>query len=425
MKATTTAISLAVIIIASVCLPSIFSSFADGQQLLQTIKKRDLTIELDMQHQIQTRAQLTLPTVGEGPFPAVLLIHGSGAADMDGYIPPELSGTETGARIFWQIAEYLSERGFVVLRYDKRGVGENATILNPEVFENATVQQLQRDAEVALDVLMQQPEVDRANITLIGISEGTTIAPRIAAERPDNVKNIVLMGAASQRLYDIMYANLVNRTILFARELWDDNHDGLLSLQEVLTHPGEYLTVPTSSPAATTTADNDTATGNNTMISNIDTVTTSAAATITNTTISTQPITLKQWYPGLDANNDTLVEIDQEMIPFALALFEQMAEDPWLQSHREIAPNLIAIESLRPTTRILILQGEEDNQTYLEQALLLEQKLTQMKYPDHVLITYPGLGHTFHPAQGLLQPLGPIQDYVLADLHTWLKDSDR
>jgi pimeloyl-ACP methyl ester carboxylesterase len=278
---------------------------------------------------------------------------------------------------------------------------------------------------VALDVLMQQPEVDRANITLIGISEGTTIAPRIAAERPDNVKNIVLMGAASQRLYDIMYANLVNRTILFARELWDDNHDGLLSLQEVLTHPGEYLTVPASSPAATTTADNDTATDNNTMISNIDTVTTAAAAAITNTTISTQPTTLKQWYPGLDANNDTLVEIDQELIPFALALFEQTAEDPWLQSHREIAPNLIAIESLRPTTRILILQGEEDNQTYLEQALLLEQKLTQMKYPDHMLITYPGLGHTFHPAQGLLQPLGPIQDYVLADLHTWLKDSDR
>ena len=251
---------------------------------------------------------------------------------------------------------------------------------------------------------MQQPEVDRASITLIGISEGTTLAPRIAAERPDNIKNIVLMGAASQRLYDIMYANLVNRTILFAREMWDDNHDGLLSLQEVLTHPGEYLTVPATSPAVTATADNNTAAGNN--------------------TISTQPTTQQQWYPGLDANNDTLVEIDQELIPFALALFEQTAADPWLQSHKEIAPNLIAIESLRPTTRILILQGEEDNQTYLEQALLLEQKLTQMRYPEHKLITYPGLGHTFHPAQGLLQPLGPIEDYVLADLYAWLIDSD-
>jgi len=46
-----------------------------------------------------------------------------------------------------------------------------------------------------------------------------------------------------------------------------------------------------------------------------------------------------------------------------------------------------------------------------------------MMYPDHTLITYPGLGHTFHPAQGLLQPLGPIEDYVLAHLHDWLKDS--
>ena len=73
-------------------------------------------------------------------FLQVPLIHGSGAADMDGYIPPELSGTKDGVRIFWQIAEYLSERGFVVLRYDKRGVGENATILNPDVLGNATVQ---------------------------------------------------------------------------------------------------------------------------------------------------------------------------------------------------------------------------------------------------------------------------------------------
>jgi uncharacterized protein len=169
---------------------------------LQTIVERDLTIELD--GQVLTNAQLTLPAVGAGPFPAVLLIHGSGAADMDGYIPPELSGTENGSKIFLQIAEYLSERGFVVLRYDKRGIGENATIINPNVFGNATVQQLQRDAERALDVLMQQPEVNREEITLLGVSEGTTIAPRIAIQHPDDVKNIVLMGAASQTLYDIM-----------------------------------------------------------------------------------------------------------------------------------------------------------------------------------------------------------------------------
>ena len=421
MKTAATAISLAAVIFASVCLVPIFSSStttADAQQqLLQTIERRDLTLELDTSRQkVLTRAQLTVPSVGDGPFPAVLLIHGSGAADMDGYIPPELSGTETGSRVFLQIAEYLSERGFVVLRYDKRGVGENATILDAGIFGNATVQQLQRDAEVALDMLMQQPEVDRRNITLLGISEGTTIAPRIAAERPDNVKNIVLMGAASQTLYDIMYANLVNRTILFAREMWDDNHDGVLSLQEVLSHPGQYLTVP-SSPSSSGTA--------TTIIIDNNNVSATNPNNDTATTISAQPITQQQqWYPGLDANNDTLVEIDQELIPSALALFAQTAADPWLQSHKEIAPNLIAIENLRPTTGILILQGEEDNQTYLEQALLLEQKLTQMRYPDQTMITYQGLGHTLHPAQGLLQPLGPIEEYVLADLHAWLKGSD-
>jgi len=144
----------ACIILIAVLLVSTYtiSPSAPATAQLQTIVERDLTIELD--EQVITNAKLTLPAVGAGPFPAVLLIHGSGEADMDGYIPPELSGTENGSRIFLQIAEYLSERGFIVLRYDKRGIGENATILNPDVFGNATVQQLQRDAEKALDVLL-------------------------------------------------------------------------------------------------------------------------------------------------------------------------------------------------------------------------------------------------------------------------------
>jgi hypothetical protein len=54
------------------------------------------------------------------------------------------------------------------------------------------------------------------------------LLPQELRERPEAVKNIVLMSTASQTLYDIMYANLVNRTIHFAQELWDDNQDGLL-----------------------------------------------------------------------------------------------------------------------------------------------------------------------------------------------------
>ena len=96
-----------------------------------------------------------MSAINEGPFPGVLLIPGSGAADMDEYLPPELAGVENGSRPFWQIANYLSERGFAVLRYDKRGVGENSTIIDANLFGNATVHTLQNDAEVAMKVLME------------------------------------------------------------------------------------------------------------------------------------------------------------------------------------------------------------------------------------------------------------------------------
>ena len=58
-----------------------------------------------------------------------------------------------------------------VLRYDKRGIGENKTILDSNVWGNLTFNDLKHDAEKALDVLVQQPEVDANRITVLGHSE--------------------------------------------------------------------------------------------------------------------------------------------------------------------------------------------------------------------------------------------------------------
>jgi len=71
------------------------------------------------------------------------------------------------------------------------------------------------------------------------------------------------------------------------------------------------------------------------------------------------------------------------------------------------------------------MQGEGDTQTPVEQAFMLEQRLTEVGHPDHTLVTYPGLGHTFYPADGWVQPLGPMQEGVLADLHAWLTSPER
>src|SRR5947209_8965138 len=90
-----------------------------AQQYIQTIKYKNLVIDLG--NGVKTNAQLTLPAVEKGPFPGVLLISGSGALDKNetsGFI--HKSGPKPATNQ-WLIAQYLSERGFAVLRYDKRG----------------------------------------------------------------------------------------------------------------------------------------------------------------------------------------------------------------------------------------------------------------------------------------------------------------
>ena len=108
-----------------------------AQSNLQTIKYRNLVIDLG--NGIKTNAQLTLPTIGKGPFPGVLLVPGGGPSDMNYTLGVIRIDNKTGSKIypptqFFQIAHYLSERGFAVLRYDKRGVGANHTILDTNVW---------------------------------------------------------------------------------------------------------------------------------------------------------------------------------------------------------------------------------------------------------------------------------------------------
>ena len=69
---------------------------------------------------------------------------------------PELSNTKYRNLLFFHIAEYLSERGYVVLRYYKRGIGTNHTF-DANVWGNVTLNDLKEDANTALGMLMQLP----------------------------------------------------------------------------------------------------------------------------------------------------------------------------------------------------------------------------------------------------------------------------
>ncbi len=96
--------SLGILILS--CLSSVIfnqQNQALAQQYIQTIKYRNL--DLDLGNGVKTKAQLTFPAIGKGQFPAVLLIPGSGALDKNETLAKN-------AKPFWQIAQYLSERGF-------------------------------------------------------------------------------------------------------------------------------------------------------------------------------------------------------------------------------------------------------------------------------------------------------------------------
>jgi uncharacterized protein len=102
---------------------------------------------------------------------------------------------------------------------------------------------LKHDAEKALAILAQQPEVDPSRITIIGHSEGTMIAPRVAIDSNNTnnnsttprVQNIVLMGA--QNLRDLLYLQVVGIPLLYSQIVLDHNHNGLLSVSEASENP--------------------------------------------------------------------------------------------------------------------------------------------------------------------------------------------
>ncbi len=131
---------------------------------------------------------LTLPE-GKGPFPAAILITGSGQQDRD--------ETLLGHKPFAVIADYLTRRGIAVLRVDDRGAGKSTGD-----FSKATSADFATDANAAFAFLRTRAEIRPAAIGFIGHSEGGMIGP-IAMATNKQVAFLVMLagpGTATQRL---------------------------------------------------------------------------------------------------------------------------------------------------------------------------------------------------------------------------------
>lgn len=140
-------------------------------------------------------ATLTLPR-GEGPFPGVVLVHGSGPHDRDATIGPN--------KPFRDLAHGLAERGIAVLRYEKRTLARPGDFADGEfdIDDEST-----DDAVAALARLAAESAIDPARRYVIGHSLGAMLAPRIAQRVPE-LAGLVLLAAPARPLQEIYVQQL-------------------------------------------------------------------------------------------------------------------------------------------------------------------------------------------------------------------------
>lgn len=128
---------------------------------------------------------------GEGPFPAVMLVHGSGPQDRDQSIGPN--------KPFKDLAWGLATNGIAVLRYDKRTKVHGLRMAADITVEEEVIE----DALLALDFLRKQEGIDPERVFLLGHSLGGMLAPEIA-NRDGMVAGVIVLAGPSRPMLEVI-----------------------------------------------------------------------------------------------------------------------------------------------------------------------------------------------------------------------------
>lgn len=156
-----------------------------------TFREVDLTVG---QEPWVLPAVLTLPQ-GKGPFPVVVLVHGSGPNDMD--------ETIGASRPFKDLAWGLATKGVAVIRYDKRTKAHGSTVPVDIGLEEEVV----LDALAALEVARNRPETDAERVFVLGHSLGGMLAPEIG-KRDGMLAGVAIFASPARPFFQVLTSQL-------------------------------------------------------------------------------------------------------------------------------------------------------------------------------------------------------------------------
>ncbi|MCP4200972.1 MAG: alpha/beta fold hydrolase [bacterium] len=317
---------------------------------------------------------VSYPKKGEGPFPAMLLIHGSGLHDADLTIDvPDWNLTHGEQRLFRGLARYFSRRGITVLRYNKRGASFDHQDDQPELLIDSTLEDLIRDAESAYTALVDHPMADPQRMAVYGHSEGSIIAPRVG-RRVDGAKLVVLVASISSDFEELLHFQTVEIFRIFLELAADENGDGFVTLEETDRLDGNWGL-------------------GSTWIGGI------APVLYTLVTRPDNTVFVNNLNPSTDTDGNGRLNIEDEVLPVLERVFRDQlrawrsgaAEGRLGQSLFRAKPNHKVISKVR--TPILFCQGELDAQTPVTETLDLIEAL-ESKGRDHEVLLFPKLGHS-------------------------------
>ena len=175
--------------------------------------------------------------VGNAPFPAVVLVHGSGPGDRDESIGPN--------KPLRDLALGLASRGIATLRYDKRTRVHGQKVAADERL--TAKEEVVDDAVAAVRLLQRTPGIDPKRIFVLGHSLGAMLAPRIGAAAPE-VAGLILLAGAVRSLPQL----LIDQTRYLALADGTISPDEARQIEEVETLKERVAALAPGDPAVTT-----------------------------------------------------------------------------------------------------------------------------------------------------------------------------